>query len=49
VVAITFLNGIQLMAIGVLGEYIARIFNEVKGRPNYIIARRLGFDDEPRA
>jgi glycosyltransferase involved in cell wall biosynthesis len=45
VVAITFLNGIQLMAIGVLGEYIARIFNEVKGRPNYIVARRLGFDD----
>ena len=45
VVAITFLNGMQLMAIGVLGEYIARIFNEVKGRPNYIIARRLGFDD----
>ena len=46
VVAITFLNGMQLLAIGVLGEYIARIFNEVKGRPNYIIARRIGFDDE---
>lgn len=45
VVAITFLNGIQLMAIGVLGEYIARIFNEVKGRPNYIVARRLSFDN----
>lgn len=49
VVAITFLNGIQLMAIGVLGEYTARIFNEVKGRPNYIIARRIGFDDESGA
>ncbi len=48
VVAITFLNGIQLMAMGVLGEYIARIFNEVKGRPNYIVARRLGFDDAER-
>lgn len=46
VVAITFLNGMQLLAIGVLGEYIARIFNEVKGRPNYIIARRIGFDND---
>jgi glycosyltransferase involved in cell wall biosynthesis len=46
IVAITFLGGIQLMAIGVLGEYIARIFNEVKGRPNYIVARRIHFARE---
>lgn len=46
VVAITLLNGIQLLAIGVLGEYTARIFNEVKGRPNYIVARQIGFDEQ---
>jgi glycosyltransferase involved in cell wall biosynthesis len=41
-------GGIQLISIGVLGEYIARIFNEVKGRPNYLISehheKRLGSD-----
>lgn len=45
VVAIMFFGGIQLLSIGILGEYIARIFNEVKNRPSYIVARKLGFDD----
>ena len=34
------LGGIQLLFIGVLGEYIARIYNETKGRPKYIVARQ---------
>lgn len=42
VAALSFLSGIQLMAIGVLGEYIARVFNEVKGRPNYLVGQRIG-------
>jgi len=46
VVAIFFLGGIQLLSIGILGEYIARIFNEVKGRPSYIIARKQGLNEE---
>ena len=36
-VMVTFLSGIQLLTIGILGEYIGRIFNETKGRPLYFI------------
>lgn len=38
VVAVSLLGGVQLISIGVLGEYLARVFTEVKGRPGYIIA-----------
>ncbi|MEI6605452.1 MAG: glycosyltransferase family 2 protein [Verrucomicrobiota bacterium] len=43
VVAVTFLGGVQLLSIGILGEYLARIFNEVKRRPNYLVASKHGF------
>lgn len=44
IVAIMFLGGVQLLSIGILGEYIAGIFTEVKQRPKYLIAGKHGFD-----
>ncbi len=43
IVAITFIGGIQLLSLWVLGEYVAGIFNEVKQRPKYLVQRTLGF------
>jgi glycosyltransferase involved in cell wall biosynthesis len=45
VVAIVFLGGIQLLSIGILGEYIARIFTEVKQRPKYLVEHKYGFEE----
>lgn len=45
-VTLIFFGGIQLLSIGILGEYISRIFNEVKRRPPYIVAEKIGYNDD---
>lgn len=47
-VIITFLSGIQLFALGVMGEYISGIFTEVKQRPTYLIKRKSNFSDNSK-
>lgn len=46
IVAIMFFGGIQLLSIGILGEYIAKIFTEVKKRPTYLIAEKSGVEHD---
>lgn len=45
VVIVCLFSGIQLLSLGVMGEYVGRIYDEVKRRPRYIVESRVGFDD----
>jgi len=44
IITIIFFGGVQLLTIGVLGEYIGNIFDEVKKRPEYIIDKKINFE-----
>ena len=44
IMSVLFLGGVQLISIGILGEYISKIFYEVKRRPRFIIDKKTGFD-----
>jgi polyisoprenyl-phosphate glycosyltransferase len=44
-IVVLFFNGLLLLSNGIQGEYIARIFEEVKGRPLFVVANKWGFDE----
>jgi dolichol-phosphate mannosyltransferase len=44
IIAILFLGGVQLMSIGIVGEYIGRIYMEIKKRPLFVVQEKYGFD-----
>jgi len=43
VILISFLGGVQLISVGILGEYIGRIYEEVRSRPRFIVDQAVGF------
>ena len=48
VIAVLFMGGVQLVCLGIIGEYVGRTYGEAKRRPLYIVRERMGFDTPTR-
>jgi len=46
IISVMFFAGVQLISLGVIGEYLGRMYEEVKGRPLFLVAEKLGIADE---
>ena len=49
VAVVLFVGGLQLLGLGVIGEYLGRVHEEVRGRPLYVVAAAVGFEGRPAA
>jgi len=44
-IVVSFIGGVQLLTLGIIGEYLGRIYDEVKARPLYLLEKKVGFTD----
>jgi polyisoprenyl-phosphate glycosyltransferase len=49
IAVVAFLGGIQLMSLGIMGEYLGRIYSEIKGRPIYLVRNAIGLEADENA
>ena len=45
VITLLLIGSFIMISLGILGEYVAKIYEEIKGRPNYLINKTIGFED----
>jgi hypothetical protein len=47
IISVLFFSGVQLISLGVIGEYLGRVYEEVKGRPLFLVAEEVGVEHKP--